>query len=185
MKVTEQNFLYLLRRKKEKALLYVIEHYGWVIKTVLARQLVHLPDGKEECQNDVLFAIWKHADQYDEKRGSFENWIAGITRFCAIDYKRKYLKNPKMLEIDSLEDQEQKTPLENILQEELKAEIREILTCLNETDQNIFIKYYLDEWKAEEISELTGLSQSVIYNHLSRGRKKIRKSYPGKGGIWG
>ena len=40
--------------------------------------------------NDVFFAVWEHIDSYDSARNPFANWIGGIARLKALDYKRKY-----------------------------------------------------------------------------------------------
>lgn len=39
----EKNFVRQLKKKNEQALLYVIDHYGWVQKTVVKRQMGTLP----------------------------------------------------------------------------------------------------------------------------------------------
>ena len=57
MKVTEDNFIPLLCRKKEKALEYCMIHYGGLVKAVIHKYLGNLPHLEEECQNDVFFAV--------------------------------------------------------------------------------------------------------------------------------
>ena len=39
----EKNFVRQLKKKNEQALLHVIDHYGWVLKTVVKRQMGTLP----------------------------------------------------------------------------------------------------------------------------------------------
>lgn len=65
--------------------MYVVETYGWVIRCVVQKHLFTLPDLQEECINDVLLAVWQHIDDYCPDVGSFKNWVAGISRFKAID----------------------------------------------------------------------------------------------------
>ena len=39
MKINEENFISQAKKKNERALDYIIEQYGWVIKTVIQKQL--------------------------------------------------------------------------------------------------------------------------------------------------
>ena len=39
MKINEENFIIQLRRKNEKALDYVIDNYGWIIKSIVKKHL--------------------------------------------------------------------------------------------------------------------------------------------------
>ena len=52
-----------------------------------------------------------------------------------------------------------------------------MLDCLNETDRGIFLKLYMEEKDLDEVSAETGLKKEVIYNRLSRGKKRIRSVY--------
>ena len=57
-----------------------------------------------------------------------------------------------------------------------------MLNSLSEQDREIFKKLYFEGKNINEISEDTGLSRSVLYNRLSRGKKKLRKASIIKGG---
>ena len=52
-----------------------------------------------------------------------------------------------------------------------------ILNCLKKEDREIFIKLYIEEKEIEDISLDTGLKKDVIYNRLSRGRRKMRNIF--------
>ena len=53
-KVDQDNFLQELSRKNEKALEYVVDVYGGLIKTIVKRHLRGLTDYQEECINDEI-----------------------------------------------------------------------------------------------------------------------------------
>lgn len=90
MKINQENFVKELRRGNEKALLYVIDEYGGLLRSVIRRHLFALPDRQEECMNDVLLGIWNYSRDFDETRNTFQNWAAGVARYKSIDYLRKY-----------------------------------------------------------------------------------------------
>lgn len=101
MKVNEYNYIKELRNRNEKALDYVIDNYGWIIKSVVGKHLYGIQSVQEECINDVLLGIWNNINSFDESKSDFKNWVAGICKFKCIDYKRKYLKD---LQHENIED---------------------------------------------------------------------------------
>ena len=118
-----------------------------------------------------MLAIWDNIEEFNEKESSFKNWICVIAKYKAIDYKRKYINkineklDPNLIYID-----------ENLYKLEVKEEIEELLSSLNDKDKELFVRYYLNGDKLEEIATDNSTNVSNLYSRLSRGRKKIRKS---------
>lgn len=160
-----------IQRKDEKMLECLIDQYGGFIKGIVFR---HLPANyREECINDILFSIWNHISQFDENKNSLKNWIGAICKYKCIDYKRKYYKE-NFVELDEsipAPDQTEQT----ILLLEMEAEVKELLKALPERDQELFRRRYLENENIEEISASMGIDRTVLYNRLSRGKKKLRK----------
>ena len=52
-----------------------------------------------------------------------------------------------------------------------------LLSCLSPEDRELFMKLYVEEMEPEEVSRQTGMKKDVIYNRVSRGRRKIRKLF--------
>lgn len=185
MKIDEENFIKLLIRRDERAMDYVIESYGWLIKSIVQKHLYSFSSDQGECINNILLAIWEHIESYDIEKGSFKNWLAGVSRFKCLEYKRKYLKNLEYENIDDLVIGIEDNTSENILRKELKDEIEKLLACLKDEDQMIFKKLYIDGSSIEDISKECAMSSAVIYNRISRGKKKIRKLSESRGWlIW-
>ncbi|MDR5586317.1 MULTISPECIES: sigma-70 family RNA polymerase sigma factor [Clostridium] len=177
MKIEEGNFIFELRKKNEKALDYVIDNYGWIIKSIVKKHLYNLQSIQDECINDILLGIWNNIESFDENKGDFKNWVAGIAKFKCIDYKRKYLKG---LEYENIDDLNISTPdnvHEEIVKSELESDIEEMLSCLKEKDRDLFYKLYVDEKDISDITKEMGIKREVVYNRLSRGKKKIQKIF--------
>ena len=164
MKVTEENYITLIRLKDEKGLQFFMEQHGWIVKSILYQQMHSFPDGIEECLNDVFLAIWEHANQYDEEKGSFNNWVAVISKYKAIDYIEDVENNENVILFAPCEEKEEEVEAFHLL-----------LQCLKEEDRQLFIKLYLEEKSNDEVSRETGMSKEAIYNHVSRGKRKIRR----------
>lgn len=183
MKITEQNFIKQIIQGNEKALEYCMLHYGGLVKTVVRRHLGDLSRFEDECINDVFFAVWQHADSYRSDKNSFANWIAGVSRLKALDCRRRYTRH--LLEVsfdDTVKDtanerEDPGTPELAVLEEEISRETREMLDCLRPADRELFIRLYMEEEDVESVSRSTGMSKAVIYNHVSRGKKKLRRQF--------
>lgn len=172
--ITEKNFVRQILKGNEKALLYVIDNYGGLVKSVVHRHLYQLTAEEEECINDVFMAVWEHVDSFDEKKNSFKNWIAAIARYKAIDYLRKNLSR---LEERALEDTDMisiESVERAVLEQTISEETEHLLSCLNEADREILMKCYMEEQSVEEIGIEYHLKTASVYSRISRAKAKIR-----------
>ena len=181
MKIKESNFVDELSHRNEKALEYVMVHYGGLVKSVVHRYLNVLSQYEEECINDVFFAVWEHIDSYDFARNPFANWIGGIARLKALDYKRKYAhflletsweNSPHTKSIDDAIE------LQTQFDDEFSEETQQMLSCLKPQDRELFIKLYVEEKPFDEISKEMHTKKPVLYNRLFRSKKKLRALFP-------
>ncbi|WP_297421360.1 sigma-70 family RNA polymerase sigma factor [Clostridium sp.] len=177
MKIDNVNFISQLIKRNEKALDYVIENYGWIIKSIVKKHLYNLQDFQEECINDVILGIWNNIESFDESKSEFRNWVAGIAKFKSIDYKRKYLKSLKYENIDDLNLSISDNTHEELIKNEINDDVKDMLNCLKEEDRELFYKLYVEEKEMKDVSEETGFRRDIIYNKISRGKKKIQKIF--------
>ncbi len=177
MRIGENNYIKQLCLRNEAALVYVIDSYGGLLKSVITKHLFAMPDRVEECLNDVLLSIWENISSFDEERNSFKNWAAAVARYQAIDYLRKYQRELQQVEIEDTLVSEEDMMFERLIDEEISEEMESMLSCLNEKDRILFWKLYVEEKPMDEVSRETGMKKEVIYNRLSRGKRRIRKRY--------
>lgn len=161
-----------IKKKKERGMELLIDKYRGIITAVVRRHLGVLTNYEYECVDDVLMSIWDNIKSFDCSKNTFKNWICAISKYKAIDYKKKYLT--KMEHVDISEeiyyiDQ-------GLLKSEMEEEINDILRYLNESDRLLFKEYYLRGETLEEIAIKNNTKVSNLYNRSSRGRKKIRES---------
>lgn len=183
MKLTEQNFIPQMLRGNEKALEYVMIHYGGLVKSVVHRILYQLPQYEEECINDVFLAVWNHISAYQPQRNPFANWVAGVARIKALDYKRTYARQLLETSWDAWTENGAETKAPGFahlskeieqLQDEFSDETAQMLSCLKPQDQELFRRLYIEEQSMDQISKDSGISKPVLYNRLSRAKKKLR-----------
>lgn len=179
MKAKEDNFVDLIRARREEGLIYVIRTYGGLLRSIVQKRLFASPDRAEECMNDIFLGIWKNIDCFDESRGSFANWAAGVARLEAIDTLRKIQREQAAM---SLEEMEMEIPkedaaLQRLTEQELSKETENILSCLSGKDQELFRRIFLMEEEPEEAGQAMGMSRENVYVRIFRGKKKIRSKF--------
>ena len=163
----------IIKRDKE-SLMKLMDIYGRLIYYIAGTILIepYEKESIEDCYNEVFTAIWFNIDCFKLEKGSFKNWIISITRYKAIDIKKKNLKHNHSLEYDDELVSNHKNELERIENLEL---INELLNTLDKKDRTIFIKRYFRGDSIKEISRELGYSEEYIYTRISRARKKIKR----------
>ena len=165
-------------KKDERALDQLIDKYGGLIKSIVSFHLYMDYGYQEECMNDILMILWDKIDQYNPEKNSLKNWIGAVCKYRCINYKRKYYRE----QFDELDDSLQldNNPERIILEEELSDETESLLTALSKKDREIFRKRFLKDESIDDISKSMKLAPSVIYNRISKGKKKIKKFWGGR-----
>lgn len=176
MKANENNFVKRLQMEKEDALDYIVEQYLPLVKGISIKILGPLRnDGLlEECINDVFLSIWNNAAKFKGDTTNFKHWVASITRFKAIDYYRKAMKNNE-IETDYLEIPTIYSVEDNVIHMENKEEILAYIRTLDPVDQKILVMRFFLDMSSEEISKNIGLTKSAVDSRIFRGRKKLKK----------
>ncbi|MGL4911144.1 MAG: sigma-70 family RNA polymerase sigma factor [Romboutsia sp.] len=163
-----------IRKKKEIGIEMLIDEYGDYITSIIRKYLGEFKSYEEECVNDVLMAVWDNIKKYDGTKGTLRNWIGCISKYKAINYKKKYIREIQNCEIDDNTVSYIDTDLEI---KELEEEVEDLLSNLGERDKNIFRKYYIDDISLEDIAKDENTNVNNLYNRISRGRKKLRDLY--------
>ncbi|WP_027625995.1 sigma-70 family RNA polymerase sigma factor [Clostridium lundense] len=177
MKIDERNFLGELKKRNPKALEFAVDLYGDLVYKVVYSVLgsgfeVHSID---ECINDVFLSSWNNIDSFHSEKGNFKSWIIAISKYKAIDYKRKLYKEKSLECIDDIIVRGEQEIEKLIILEENREELLQAINELKDVDKKIFIKrYFLDE-DIENIARELGVNRSTVDNRLSRGRKVLRE----------
>ena len=120
--------------------------------------------------------MWDHIDSFDPKRSTFQNWLAGVCRFKALTYVRKYIDASKEDLVEQMPDWEDEAAQREFLRREYEEEAGQILSYLKEEDAEIFRLVYLEELTMDEVARRMNMSKTVIYGRISRGKKHLRQT---------
>lgn len=177
--ITEKNFIQQLKKRNEKAIVYIIDEYGGLVKSIVKKHLYHLSSEIEDCTYEVFMSVWQHIESYNSEKSSFNNWIAGIARYKAIDYLRKYKNslNTYSLEDSDIEIYRKSDELKlQVIEEEISEETEQMLSCLSKEDRDILMKIYVNEEDVTNVSSEYGIKPTSIYSRISRAKKKIKNN---------
>ncbi|MEO4055172.1 sigma-70 family RNA polymerase sigma factor [Solibacillus sp. CAU 1738] len=177
MKITEENVAEQLLVKNEKALFFIVDEYGSIIKSIIKKYLGNLEIIQDECLDDVLLLVWQNIASYDKNKNSLKNWIAAITKYKSIDYQRQYKKFLHQQEIEEHMLVDFNNAETKIMENTLSSETEQLLSSLKKEDQLLFLQHYGEQKSIEELAKEHGVHRSVLYNRLSRGRKKLRTAF--------
>lgn len=147
----DEKIVKFIKKRDERGLELLIDTYGGLITSIIRKHLYNLYDKQEECIDDVLLAVWNNINSFDNSKNSLKNWIAAISQYRSIDYKRKYLKLFNE-ELDIKQVENNLVIDSRIIQEELSDEIEELLIFLKPEDKELFIKRYIEEKSIQELA---------------------------------
>ncbi|WP_086312884.1 hypothetical protein A5821_000445 [Enterococcus sp. 7F3_DIV0205] len=166
----EKEIVALLKKQDFLGLEKFIDLLGTdIVKCI--RAILNHPEERtyrKEAENEVFYRIWQKISSYDENRSSLKTWSLTITRNICLDKKRSIIRERNIVPMDQLP--------ESILEEDYfeKEHFLDLLKHLTAEDQLIFLKYYYYQDTPNEIAKELEMDVSQVYNHLSRGRKKIK-----------
>ena len=127
-----------------------------------------------ECVNDVLPKVWEKICHHDETKNKFSSWLIAVSKYNALDYKRKLIKIEEQYNIEDLMLADEKQVEEQILCNEGRQELIKVIDTLGSPDKDIFIRKYFMGESINEISEALNLTKPAIKNRLFRGRKILK-----------
>lgn len=176
MKINNDNVVAELHKKNPKALDFIVDTYGGLIKSIVQKTLFNFEDSGnvDECINDVFLGIWNNIDKF-HKDNKLKSWIAAIAKYKAIDYQRKLIKELNSENIDNLEIEDVTTVDKKLLEKENYEELLKLLSKLKPQDKEIFVRKYFNDESTKDIASSLNVNKEVINNRLSRGRKKLKE----------
>lgn len=174
MKQTDEAIIELINRRDEKAFDLLVKAYGSLINSIVSKHMYNLVSYQDECINDILLAIWNHAECYDADKNSFKNWIAILAKYKSLNYVKKYKRIGESIELDAVNLVTEDNLVNRLVQQDIRGNLEHILNGLKEKDRMLFTELYFNDKSVDEVCSQTGMDKNYIYNRLSRGKKKLR-----------
>jgi len=185
MEIKDSNFEVQMKKKNRRALEFIMNKYSNLVYSVVRSVLntAFYESYLEECINDVFLSVWNNIESFDETKGNFKCWIAAISKYKAIDYKRKLYKQNSVECIDDSDIYDEITTENIVISNENRKELLGAINDMNDQDREIFIRRYLLSEGIENIARTFSVDRNVVDQRLSRGRKFLKEKLVLKGEI--
>lgn len=174
LQMNERILLMRLKHKSERALTEVIERYTAYVTTIIREILKDKATAEdvEELVADTFIALWATAERIDYIHySSLKAYIGMIARNKVKDFLRMH-KNINLElydDVSIIDDGVEK----KILQKEQQQYIKNLLKRLKPEDRKIFLLYYYQYRKIDEIASIMQMNPQTVKTRLRRGRKRF------------
>lgn len=179
MAMSDEELVRRLWARDEEALSAVQQQYGSYCRSIALRILGNEADA-EECVNDALLKTWSSVPP--NRPDSLKAYVGRITRNLAFNlYQKQRAGKRGGGSFDAVLDELAECipggsePEEEILKQELSAEINVFLAGLSKENRMLFVSRY---WYADSIPEIAKrfrFSENTVSVRLSRLRAKLKK----------
>jgi len=153
------------------------EHDRWLRTVVRAR--LSEPDAVDEVMQEVaLAAVAQRSPLADPNKVA--PWLYRLAVTQALLYRRKRGRQRKLTgryaerNQPTEQDRRESDPLDWLLAEERRRQVREALRRLPRREAEILLLKYTENWSYRELAERLGVSESAVESRLHRARKRMR-----------
>ena len=152
----------------------VIDQYGDFVMTLCMRILGDKMLAEEATQ-DTFLKVYKSLGDF-RAESSLKTWIYRIGYRTAIDYARRQKRNALVVDLDNRRDVNslETDNVDLVEQDERLNWLEQGIAKLPADQAAIISIFYLDEKNVNELSKITGLTESNIKIKLFRARKSLR-----------
>jgi RNA polymerase sigma-70 factor (ECF subfamily) len=146
---------------------YAPELFGFATSALGDRELA------EEVVQDVFAQLWRHAEDYDQRRASVRTWLYAIARNRIIDAHRRAAARPKRAEDeDSLETAaEIDAALDHAV---LRWQVTTALARLSPAHREVIRLAHYGGLTMREIAERTGVPLGTVKSRTSYALRHLR-----------
>lgn len=141
-----------------------------------------------EKYGDMLYRIClvmlkNTADSEDAVQETFIKLVQKSPSFDSVEHEKAWLitvatnKCRDMLRYRQRHKTESEELLQGYFIEENDSGILEALSELDEKYRIILVLFYVEDYRIDQISQITGISVSAVKMRLSRGRKLLKEKY--------
>ena len=143
----------------------------------LALTIVRRPSIAEEVAQETFVRVWRHAGNYDPRRGRVSTWVLSIARHLAIDVTRMRRLDPVDPEVIAAEVSiESQTPgaAEEGLQPDERAGLRSAIAELPSDQRRALVQAAYMGRTAREISALDDVPVGTVKTRIRTAMRKLR-----------
>lgn len=167
----EQKIIEMVQQGNTNAFSYLVNKYQDVVYSIALKVLKNRDDAEEMAQESFIKAY--RSIRSFQGKAKFSTWLYSITYNTCISQARK--KKIPSTQIDNLpvSDEEDTDAFTGIMEENRSRYLEMALKQLPEEDYTLIILYYYEDQSIDDVSKITGLTESNVKIRLFRARKKL------------
>jgi RNA polymerase sigma factor (sigma-70 family) len=133
----------------------------------------------EEVVQDVLVAVWRHAERFDPAQGGFRPWVLQIGRRRVSNELRRRRARPQVRPdtddaLDRLPDPEL-GPAERVARDERRAAARTALAALPPPQRQALALAFFEDLTHEQVAAALDLPLGTVKSRIRDGLQKLRR----------
>lgn len=140
----------------------------------IGRKLVG--DDAEDLVQQVFLAAWRGRASYDPSKGSLAAWLAGITRFKAIDHLRASGRRPSTPTADIGDLDSVDAPVERVVDRMVLARALDLLPPIR---REVVELGFFEDLTHPEIADRLDLPLGTVKSHMRRGLEAMQRELEG------
>jgi RNA polymerase sigma-70 factor (ECF subfamily) len=186
--VEDRELVESAQRGDKDAFAVLVQKYHRNIYNLAYRMTGNREDAMDVTQ-EVLFRAYRALASFQPDK-PFLPWVYRITWNICADRGRKIGRTPQEDSLDENEDGAARVP-SSVLSPDVTYEHKELgevlslaIGKLSEGYRELIVMFHLDGLSIKEISDVTGMKETVIKNRLYRGRQMLRKILEAGGISW-
>jgi RNA polymerase sigma-70 factor (ECF subfamily) len=170
----------LVRRLSEgrgEALDALHQRYASLVMSLAARQLGR--SAGQEIVQDVFVSVWRHAQRFDSRLGTFRAWILQIARRRIINELRQRRSRP-VLEaapeggyLERLSDDFADVAAQ-VANDERRSTIRDAVRVLPVSQRRVITLAFMDELTHAEVSKVLSIPLGTTKTRIRGGLSRLR-----------
>lgn len=159
---------------REKYLEDLIDNYGNLIFSICYKITGEYFEA-EDLSQETFLSAYKHLDNFDGKNE--KAWICRIATNKCLDYVKSAgrrqvpTKDEYFVQVES----KLQPPLEEVLEEEVKAKLYYLCQSLKPPYNEVAIEYFYKDLEIKEIAEKTGKNIRTLQTQVYRAKGMLRK----------
>ncbi len=170
----QKDDIYYIEKVKSgqtNAFSYIVDKYKDIVFSIALKVLKNREDAEELAQESFIKAY--NSLHTFKGNAKFSTWLYRITyNSCISEIRKRKMSFTSTSEIE-IKDESEELNLDGIPAENRAQVIKQAMDQLPEDEYTLVLLYYFEEQSIEEISRVSGLSESNTKVKLYRARKKL------------
>lgn len=147
----------------------------WAAVRYVIAPILRDPQEREDHLSEVTMRVWEKIDPFQEERGSWNGWLASLTRHAALNHARRISRHGGAEALSEDPPSPELTPEEVLLRQERQTALQAALGQLSAGERLLFYRKYYYLPSTAQIALELGLTERAVEGRLYRLKRRLRK----------